>query len=449
MNIIIVGAGEIGRHLAAELSAGGHRVSVVEKDAAIAAQLESLIDAKVIHGNGSSVSDLVEAGAGDCGLLLAMTSSNTANLVACSMAKGLNVPIVVSRVHPGLQREEWLFDYRGHFRIDHIFSSERLAAVELAKHVRNPDGRDMIEIANGRIELQQVTVGRSSDVAGVSLRKLKPPGNVRVAMVNRGGRRVVPGADFELSSDDEVTAFGEPRRLRDFAARLRGREEPHVSPRVVVFGGNEYGFTLAQMLESFDCKVRIFERDAALCAKLVGRLANTTIINADASVESVLQEEQVGQADFFISTSPDDEDNVMSCMQAHTLGAKRCLTLVHRADYARAISANGHKIGIHAAVSPRLATEAEIRRFITTTRCHTIRALDETELVEARVGTGAPVCGLAVRDAGLPAGAVLVGRIRGIHAKVPGADDTLEAGDHLYAVVEKRARRPFEKRVIG
>ena len=215
MNIIIVGAGEIGRHLAAELSAGGHRVSVVEKDAAVAAQLESHVDAKVIHGNGSSVSDLVEAGVGDCELMLAMTSSNTANLVACSMAKGLNVPMVVSRVHPGLQREEWLFDYRGHFRIDHIFSSERLAAIELAKHVRNPDGRDLIEIANGRIELQQVTVSQSSDAAGVSLRKLNPPGNVRVAMVKRGGRRVVPAADFELSWEDEVTVFGEPRKLRD------------------------------------------------------------------------------------------------------------------------------------------------------------------------------------------------------------------------------------------
>lgn len=149
-------------------------------------------------------------------LMLAMTSSNTANLVARSMANGLNVPMVVSRVHPGLQREEWLFDYRGHFRIDHIFSSERLAAIELAKHVRNPDGRDLIEIANGRIELQQVTVGRSSDVAGVSLQKLNPPGNVRVAMVKRGGRRVVPGADGTLEEGDHLYAVLEKRARRPF-----------------------------------------------------------------------------------------------------------------------------------------------------------------------------------------------------------------------------------------
>jgi trk system potassium uptake protein len=63
-------------------------------------------------------------------------------------------------VHPWLQREEWLFDFKGHFGIDHLFSSERLTAIELAKFVRNPDSLAMIEeLARGRIELQQVRVG--------------------------------------------------------------------------------------------------------------------------------------------------------------------------------------------------------------------------------------------------------------------------------------------------
>lgn len=443
MNIIIVGAGEIGRHLAAVLSQEAHNISVIEKDAVLAAELEQLIDAKVIHGNGSSVEDLVEADVGECDLFLGLTSSNTANLMSASMAKSMGVAKVVSRVHPGLQREEWLFDFKGHFGIDHLFSSERLTAIELAKYVRNPDSLVVEELARGRIELQQVRVGEKADANGLTLRKLEAPAGIRLAMVSRAGNHFVPDAETVLQAGDVVTIFGEPRKLRDFSGRLQGRKPKTERLSVVIFGGNEYGFSLAQMLESVDCNVRIFEKDPALCAKLADRLTNTTVIRADATVVSDLEEEQVGQADFFIGTSADDEDNVMSCLQAHTLGAKNCLTLIHRADYAAAISASGHHLGIRAAVSPREATRREIQRFITTDRYHVLKSFEGADLLEIRVGKGSIATGHMVHEVAWPAGVVLVGQLRGIHADVPSPDAVLLAGDHLYAVVAHAARKAF------
>lgn len=439
MNIIIVGAGEIGRYLAASLSQEAHNISVIEKDGALAAELEQLIDAKVIHGNGSSVEDLVEADVGECELFLSLTSSNTANMMSASMAKAMGVAKVISRVHPGLQREEWLFDFKGHFHIDHLFSSERLTAIELAKYVRNPDSMEVEELARGRIELQQLKVGEMADACGLSLRKLNAPAGIRLAMVSRDGKHTVPNAETVLEAEDVVTIFGEPRKLRDFAERLQGKQAKKDRLRVVIFGGNEYGFTLAQMLESLDCSVRVFEHDAALCAKLADRLSNTSVINADATVVSELEEEQVGDADFFIATSSDDEDNVMSCLQAHTLGVKNCLTLIHRADYAAAISASGHHFGIRAAVSPREATRKEIQRFITSDRYHVVKTLEGIQLIEIRVGKGSIAAGHMVHEVDWPAGVVLVGQLRGIHAEVPGPDDVLLAGDHLYAVVARSA----------
>ena len=445
MNIIIVGAGEIGRYLAASLSQEAHNISVIEKDAALAADLEQSIDAKVIHGNGASVEDLVEADVGDCALFLSLTSSNTANLMSASMAKRMGVAKVISRVHPGLQREEWLFDFKGHFGIDHLFSSERLTAIELAKYVRNPDSIEIEELARGRIELQQLKVGGTADACGLSLRKLGAPTGIRLAMVSREGKHFVPDAETVLDAGDVVTIFGEPRKLRDFAVRLQGRQPGKERLRVVIFGGNEYGFTLAQMLESLDCSVRIFESDAALCEKLANRLVNTTVIHADATVVAELEEEQVGEADFFIGTSSDDEDNVMSCLQAHTLGAKNCLTLIHRADYAAAISASGHHLGIRAAVSPREATRREIQRFITTDRYHVLRNLAGAALIEIRVGKGSIASGHMVHEVAWPAGVVLVGQLRGIHAEVPGPDAVLLPGDHLYAVVAHGVIKSFVK----
>ena len=303
MNIIIVGAGEIGRHLASCLAKEAHRISLIEADKALAEELEATLDAKVIHGDGTSVSDLADADVGECELFLAMSSSNTTNIMSASMAKNMGVSKAVSRVHPSLQREEWLFDFRGHFGLDHIFSSERLTAIELAKFVRNPDSLVIEELARGRIELQQVLVGKNSKAIHKSLLELGAPEGVRVAMISRGQETFVPTADSVVEDGDLITIFGEPRKLRDFAEHLQGKTKEGRKLRVVIFGGNEYGFSLAQMLESIDCTVRVFERDPRICANLADRLTNATIINGDATVSAELEEEQIGEADFFISTS--------------------------------------------------------------------------------------------------------------------------------------------------
>jgi trk system potassium uptake protein TrkA len=174
-------------------------------------------------------------------------------------------------------------------------------------------------------------------------------------------------------------------------------------------------------------------------------MKKSTVINADATVVADLEEEQVGEADFFIGTSSDDEDNVMSCLQAHTLGVKNCLTLIHRADYAAAISASGHHFGIRAAVSPREATRKEIQRFITTDRYHVMKKLEGAVLIEIRVGKGSIAAGHMVHEVAWPAGAVLVGQLRGIHAEVPAPEAVLLAGDHLYAVVAQSSLKDLVK----
>ena len=445
MNIIIVGAGQIGRHLAFCLAKEAHRISLIEADKALAEELEATLDAKVIHGDGTSVSDLADADVGECQLFLAMSSSNTTNMMSASMAKSMGVEKVVSRVHPSLQREEWLFDFRGHFGIDHIFSSERLTAIELAKFVRNPDSLVVEELARGRIELQQVRIGPTSHAKGKTLRELKAPEGIRVAMISKGEETFVPTAESVIEEGDLATIFGEPRKLREFGENLQGKKKSAGKLRVVIFGGNEYGFSLAQMLESVDCTVRVFERDPQLCLNLADRLTNATIIHGDATVSAELEEEQVGEADFFISTSLDDEDNVMSCLQAHTLGVKNCLTLIHRADYAAAISASGHHFGIRAAVSPREATRVEIQRFITTDSFHVLKDFKAVELVELRVGKASIAAGHMVKEIAWPEGVVLVGKLRGLQADVPKPDEVLLGGDHLYAMVSKKVRKRFVK----
>ena len=171
------------------------------------------------------------------------------------------------------------------------------------------------------------------------------------------------------------------------------------------------------------------------------------MINTDGTVLAELQEEQVGDADFFVSTGGSDEDNVMTCLQANNLGAKNCLTLIHRADYADAISASGRHFGVLAAISPREATRRELERFLTSDRFHTVKKMGAGEVIETEVVTGSIAAEHMVSEVEWPEGCVLVARMRGLHAIVPGPEDVLRPGDTIYAMVAPKVRKKFLKLV--
>jgi trk system potassium uptake protein TrkA len=446
MNILILGAGEIGYHLAEQLSNRDHNICVIEADERVAAEVNDKLDARVVEGNGSSVSILEEAGVSDCDVFLGLSSRDNTNVVAASIAKSLGAKKTIARVHSDVQRDQWLFDFRSHFNVDYLFSSERLAAVELAKYIRNPDCLIVEEVACGRIELQQHELHPASVAAGKVLRDLSLPARVRVGFIQRDGAAIIPDGDETLTSGDIVTLFGAPRSLQTAVPMFRERGDSAEELRVVIFGGGEYGFALAQMLEGSRFRTRIFERDPKRCAYLSNMLQNTTLINADATSMRLLREEQVGEADFFVGATNDDEDNVMTCLQAKDLGVKHCLTLIHRADYADAVTRAGAQLGIRGAVSPRVATSADLMRFVTSESHSTLMKLrGDVSLIEFTIGPKSPIAGEAVHTIKWPKGSGLVSLTHGSTASVPAGTDVLQIGDTVVAMVAEPALKPFRR----
>ncbi|MAS96051.1 MAG: Trk system potassium transporter TrkA [Verrucomicrobiales bacterium] len=447
MNIIIVGAGEIGTHIALSLAAENHSIVVIEAEDSVAQELNNRIDARVMVADGTSISVLIEAGVAECDILYSLTSDNNINLVSASVAKKLGAKRTLCRVHPGIQRESLFLDIEDHFGIDYLFSSERLAAVELAKYVRNPKSSMVEEIARGYVEVQQVTIPADSKYCGQALSDLDFPARVRIGAITRGKETLVPSADEILMTDDLVTLFGDPAKLHETVLKMQNRSSKDQKSNIVIFGGGEYGFSLAQTLESWNCRIRIFEEDPARCQELSDKLGNVTILNADATSIAEMREEQIGEADFFIAVTNVDEDNVMTCLQAHSLGTKYCLPLIHRADYADAMTGFGERMGILAAVSPREATRKDLARYITSDRFHLVQTLAGVELIESIVTDESKIIGSLVREVEWPKDCVLVGLLHGVRGQVPAADDKIEKDDSLYALVKPKAKREFLKLV--
>lgn len=98
MKAIIVGAGEVGYHIADRLSKEGHDIAVIEDDLKRENHLRDRINALVVRGNGASASVLEKAGIEDTELFIAVTNIDEVNLIACQVANEYNVPHKVARV---------------------------------------------------------------------------------------------------------------------------------------------------------------------------------------------------------------------------------------------------------------------------------------------------------------------------------------------------------------
>jgi len=272
------------------------------------------------------------------------------------------------------------------------------------------------------------------------------PARVRVAFIQRHGESLIPAADEILQVGDLVTIFGEPHQLHQALPLFQPSAEKPDQMNIVIYGGGEYGFALAQSLEGQNFRVRIIEKDEQLCRELSETLHHTIILKGDATSLQLLREEQVGEADFFIAASRDDEDNVMTCLQAKSLGARHCLTLVQRGDYADIISHNAKRMGIIGAVSPRVTTGRDLQRFVTEDKYHVVMNLfGGVAVIETAAGVGNKIIGAKISDIKLPKGSGLIAILRGEQAFVPAATDSIEEDDTIYAIVSPESRKAAVK----
>lgn len=450
MKIIIVGAGEVGKHLAESLSNQSHDITLIDQRDDIATTLGDNIDATIACADGTSATALAENHVPDCELFLALTSDDNTNLIAASIAKSIGAKTSVARVHANIEREEWLFNYREHFGIDHLFSNERLAAVDLAKYLRNPQGMLIEEIGRGRIELQQITVSPSCPILNQSLSKLTLQG-LRIAAIYRNQVHHIADAEDHLKARDIVTLIGQPARIAEMIALLDPETSHGNPPKVVIFGGGEYARALTETLERENAKVTILEKSKTKCERLSEVCSNVIVLHADAISLKQLREEQVGDADFFIAVSDDDEDNVIACLQVKSLAeadrlTPHCLTLIHRPDVANAVSRNRKQLGIRAVVSPRLVSNRDLLHFVETEKMSKIVQLQkDVEVIQIVIREDASVVGKKVSEINWPQGGALVALIRNQSSIMPEDEDKLLAKDTAYVILRPDAQKAFVK----
>jgi len=450
LKIIILGAGRVGVSVAENLVSERNDITVVDTDPVQLSELQDRLDLRTVTGNGTHVPVLRAAGADDADILIATAARDEINLVACQLAaKVFNIPNRVARIRaPEFIDHPEIVGADG-FQVDHLICPEQTVTDYVRKLIQFPEALQVLEFAEGRVCLIAVRAYAGGPLVShpvSDLRKHHPKVDMRVVAIFRGDRSVAPDGDTMIEPGDEVFLLAASEHIRTALADLRRVEKP--VRRVMIAGGGNIGLRLARALGT-DYNIKVIEADRRRCEYLASQLPSSSVIlNGDSTNEDLLSDEGVAETDLFVALTNDDETNIMSCMLAKRIGARRVIALINRQAYADLME--GSQIDI--AVVPAQTTIGELLKHVRrgdVVAVHALRrgAAEALEAIAHGDTKSSKVVGRRIEEIDLPKGAMIGAIVRGdgvgaSQVIIAHHDTMIEPEDHVIVFVTNKRMMP-------
>ncbi|BFR48622.1 Trk system potassium transporter TrkA [Nitratidesulfovibrio sp. HK-II] len=447
LKIVIIGAGEVGFHIAGRLSRENKQVVVIDQNPEALRRVTDAMDVQAVLGSGSSPSVLSEAGADEAGIILAVTDSDEINIIACLFANAI-APDAVKLAR--IRNEEYTLYHdalRGDaLRISMLINPEVEVVRTIDRMLSVPGAVEYGEFAGGRIKMAGIGVDKGPLVGQklMRFREIVGEGAIMVAAIVRDDRLIIPtGADVIQQGDIVYFVYDEGTRPALLASLAR--EERTIRHALIVGGGN-IGLRLARLFERKGYHTKLVDRDAARCAQLAEQLDTTLVLHGDGTDQALLREENVAGMDVVVAVTGDEETNILSCLLAKSMGAAQTVTRVNKAEYQPLVRA----IGIEHSVSPRLSAVNSILHFVRQGKVLSSISVrgDEAEAMEAVAQEHSAIVGKPVSQLDFPVGALLLAVLRGDDVFIPRGDTVIQPQDRIIILSTRQAVSRVEQALM-
>ena len=417
-----------------------NEVTVVDTDEELLRDLQGRIDVRTVAGSASFPAVLESAGIADTDILVAVTSSDEVNMVACEIANALfRTPTKIARIRaPEYTTQQKLFA-EGALAVDVWISPEQLVTEHIERLIHNPGALQVVDFADGRVRLVGMLARKGGLLVGQQLRTLRdhmPNAEARIAAIYRNGRPIDPEGDTTVEEGDEIFFVAARDNIRRMMSELRRSEEG--ARKVVIAGGGNIGLRLARQLEK-DYQVKLIERDATRARKVAEHLEGTIVLQGDAQDEELLIEENIDSTDVFAAVTNSEEANVLSAMLAKRLGARKVMALVNRPSYGELMENRS----IDIAISPQTITMGSLLAHVRrgdVVRVHSLRrgSAEALETVVHGPQDRSRVVGRRIEELDLPHGVSIVALVRGDRVIIAHHDTQIETEDHVIMFLTDR-----------
>ncbi len=444
MKIIILGAGQVGSSLAANLSSEANDITVVDLDQQKLTLLSERFDLQAIAGVASYPSILQRAGGRDADMIIAVTNSDEINMLACQIAYTLfHTPTKIARVREAeYLKQSSLFSQEA-LPIDVLISPEQLVTDYIVRLISFPGALQVLDFAEGKAQMIAVKAYYNGPLVGHTLRTLSDNlKNIdfRVVAIFRNGTPLIPDGDTTIEPEDEVFFIGSNKHMRSLIGFIREKEK--TVRRIMLAGGGNIGRRLGHALEKkYD--VKIIESDPVRAEQASEELERSVVLLGDAADEDLLVDENIDQTDVFCAVTNDDEANIISSMLAKRLGARKVMSLINRAAYVDLVQSNV----IDIAISPQQATIGSLLAHIRkgdVVVVHSLRrgAAEAIEAIAHGDVNSSKVVGREVGKIKLPPETSIGAIVRGEEVMTAHHDTVIEADDHVIMLVANKSRVP-------
>ena len=447
MYIVVVGMGEVGRHVLEVLARESHEVVAIDQDMSQLTRIQELHDVAVVAGFGAGPRVLKEARVDKADLVVAVTNNDEVNLVAALGSKRLGAKRTIARLQGRDYEEGENGVHHDMLGIDVVVNPRVLVAQELANVARSHGALDVLSLAGNRIETVHMELPAQSKVVHKPLQELRLPEQTLVAAVVRDRQLFVPGGSDVLLPGDRVYVVGRSGHMDAVEERFCGGRP---NKRVVLVGGGVVGEAVAKGLTGSGLDITILELNRATAERLAEQFPHVTVLHGDGTQLGLLEEERIGEADLFCALAHEDEVNLMSGLLAKRLGARRVAALVHRPDY-RGIY---EQLGIDVVISPRQVCSDHILKYVRQAGLQSLTVLEggQAEVLEFVAEADSRLVDVPLKRLNVPRGAILGAIVRAGEARVPRGDDVVLAGDTVVVLSTAEARprveRLFKKRMF-
>ena len=440
MRIVVVGAGKVGRVLTEQLAAEKHDIVVIDQDSDLIESLVNIYDVRGVAGNGGCYDIQKDAFEDGADLLIATTSSDETNILACLVAKKLGTPHTIARIR-NPEYEKQLHFMREELGLSMVVNPEKATAREIARVLRFPSAIKREQFCRQRFELVEYRINEGNPLVGLQLSDLYR--NIRVKIlicaVARGQQTIIPTGATVLQKGDKIYLTASARELESFFRKLNIFKAR--ANNIMIVGASRIAYYLVKELQDIQKRVTVIDSDAARCQEMSEKFPGVLVIHGDGADSELLSEERISEMDAFVPLTGLDETNIILAMYANQFPNCKVVAKINRPSFADLANQKGL---VDSVVSTAAVTSETIARYVRAMQnsfdSDNIKTLHRlvggrVEALEFNVGPGLPFIGVPLKDLNLREGMLVAGIVRQNGAPViPSGADALQEGDDVVIV---------------
>jgi trk system potassium uptake protein TrkA len=449
MKIVIVGAGEVGFHFAQWLALENKEIVVIDKNPDALKWVLEHLDVQTLQGSGANPKVLEEAGIKSADVILVATDSDEVNITCCFFAN-----LLAPHIHKvTLVRNEEYADYQEamvkQINLDAVVNPDQEVVNSILRLMSAPDVEEINDFVGGRIKMIGKHLPSDSPLSGRKLTDLPAiieRNRMIIASLIRDDRLIIPKGTDTLKPGDFVYFVCEEKNLEEIL-KLFGRTGSTIK-NILILGGGNLGFRLAVELEKRRrYHTKLIEKDPQRCQELSAGLHRTIVLQGYATDQEFLEQENIGSMDMVAAMTRDEEMNILSCLLAKQMGAKKTVARINKFAYMSIVQI----IGIDHIVSPRLSAINCIFPYMRRGKVISTVSIKgkEAEVMEAVALENSDIVGTPLKKLRFPKEALILCIMRGEQVFIPSGDSAIYPQDRVIILSTRQNISRVEQFLMG